>query len=271
MPIVELHDATDARVGDYRGVRDPALARTGGYFVAEGRQVVAELLAGARFPPRSVLVTPAARDALGDTLEAALDARPDLPVYLAPPALVQALSGFHIHQGCLAIGERRPDPPWRGVAAAPRLLVLEAVGNPDNVGGLFRNARALGAGGVLLGPGCADPLYRKAIRTSMGAALAVPFAHVADLPAALAALAADGRVVMAATPSPGARPLHEAAVAAAGRAVAVVVGHEGGGLSPETLAACQVHARIPMADGVDSINVATAAAVILYELAAHGA
>jgi tRNA G18 (ribose-2'-O)-methylase SpoU len=270
VPIVELRDAADPRVADYRGVRDPALARDGGYFIAEGRQVVAELLAGGRFAARSVLVTPTARDALGDTLAGALDARPNLPVYLAPPPLVQALSGFHIHQGCLAIGERGADAPWTTVAEAPRLLALEAVGNPDNVGGIFRNARALGAGGVLLGPGCADPLYRKAIRTSMGAALAVPFAHVGDLTATLAALATGGHVVMAATPAAGARPLGEVAAAVAGRSVAVVLGHEGDGLSAGALAACATHVRIPMVTGVDSINVATAAAVVLYELARHG-
>ena len=270
MPIVELRDAADPRVADYRGVRDPALALEGRYFIAEGRQVVAELLEGGRFPARSVLVTPAARDALGDALARGLAARPGLPVYLAPPALVQDLSGFHIHQGCLAIGERRDDPPWQQVAAATRLLVLEAVGNPDNVGGLFRNARALGAGGVLLGPGCADPLYRKAIRTSMGAALAVPFARVDDLRATLAALGGEGRATVAATPSPRARPVREVAAAVGSRPVALVLGHEGDGLSPAALDACEMHARIPMVAGVDSINVSAAAAVMLYELDRDG-
>jgi tRNA G18 (ribose-2'-O)-methylase SpoU len=270
VPIVELRDTADPRVADYRGVRDPALARGAGYFIAEGRQVVAELLDGVRFPPRSVLVTPAARDALGGALARALAARPALPVYLVPHALVQDLSGFHIHQGCLAIGERRPDPAWQEVAAASRLLLLEAVGNPDNVGGLFRNARALGAGGVLLGPGCADPLYRKAIRTSMGAALTVPFARVDDLAGTIAALAAAGHATVAATPSLRARTARATAAAIGDRPVALVLGHEGDGLSAAALEACEMHARVPMTAGVDSINVSVAAAVLLYELARNG-
>lgn len=267
MPIIHLSDPGDPRVADYHGVRNPALVRQGGFFIAEGRQVVGQLLTGRRFPVRSVLVTDPARRAL----DRELSARSDLPVYLVPPALVQELTGFHIHQGCLAVGVRTAGASWREIAGgATRLLALEAVGNPDNVGGLFRNARAFGAGGVLLGPGCADPLYRKAIRTSMGAALQVPFAPLPEWPDELCALRSDGWAVVAATPSADAQPLGEAAGALRGRRVAIVLGHEGDGLSAGALGACEIRARIPMAAGIDSLNVAAAAAIILYELTRDG-
>ena len=171
MPIIELDDPGDQRVANYQGVRDPELVRRGDIFIAEGRQIVSELLTAQRFPVQSVLVTKTARHALAD----ALSAHPQLPVYVVPPQLVHEIAGFHIHQGCLAIGSREVGASWQEIATTTsRLLVLEGVGNPDNVGGIFRNARAFSAGGVLLGPGCADPLYRKAIRTSMGATLDMP-------------------------------------------------------------------------------------------------
>jgi tRNA G18 (ribose-2'-O)-methylase SpoU len=262
VPILELTDPGDPRIADYHGVRDPDLVRQGGIFIAEGRQVVGQLMAGRRFPVRSVLLTETAREALADVLAT----RPEVPVFVVPSPLVRELAGFHIHQGCLAIGTRRPARSWHEVASpATHLLALEAVGNPDNIGGLFRNARAFGTGGVLLGPGCADPLYRKAIRTSMGAALEVPFATVAEWPQALTALRSDGWAVVAATPSGGALPVRQAAARLENRRVVVVLGHEGTGLSAEALKVCEIRARVPMTAGVDSLNVAAAAAVILYE------
>lgn len=267
MPIIELTDPGDPRLADYRSVRDPELARTGGIFIAEGRQVVSQLLAGHRFPARSVLVTDATRRALATDLAD----RPDLPVYLVPPTLVHEVAGFHIHQGCLAVGARLPLPSWRNVAdGASRLLALEAVGNPDNVGGLFRNARAFCAGGVLLGPGCADPLYRKSIRTSMGGALQVPFAQPADWPGVLKTLRTEGWKVVGATPAPAARPLRDAAATLARERVVIVLGHEGKGLTGAALDASSEHVRIPMVPGVDSLNVATVGAIFLYELARYG-
>lgn len=257
-----IADAGDPRCAAYRNLPDPELAARRGRFVAEGRLVVRRLLAGSRFAVESVMVTEPALAAVADLLAA----RPDLPVYVVPQAVMNDVTGFNIHRGCLAMGERPPVPPWPTLAAAVRrLLVLERIGNADNVGAAFRNAAALGAGGVLLGPACADPLYRKAIRTSMGAALTLPFARAHPWPDVLGALRSNGWAVVALTPR-GDTPLPEIATAGNDRPVAIVVGHEGEGLTGEALAACSHRVRIPMAAGADSVNVATAAAIALYEL-----
>jgi tRNA G18 (ribose-2'-O)-methylase SpoU len=190
-----------------------------------------------------------------------------MPVYVVPQHVMNAIAGFNIHRGCLALGERPPAGDWRELARhARRLAVLERIGDADNVGSIFRNSAAFGIDGVLIGPSCADPLYRKAIRTSMGAALSMPFARVDDWPEALTTLSRMGYALVAMTPDAAAPPLREVAVLAAERAVAVVLGHEGEGLAPAALAACRYRARIPMAAGADSLNVATAAAIAFYEL-----
>lgn len=268
MPVIRIDDPADARLEEYRNVPDPDLIEKRGVFVAEGRLVVARLLGDSRFRARSVLVTDAARHAMTDVLNLGVQAETnDLPVYVVPQWVINAVTGFNIHRGCLAIGERAAVPAWQQVAAgARRLVVIERVANADNVGAIFRHAAAFGVDGVLLEPRCTDPLYRKAIRTSMGAALHVPFARMEPWPSALGELRAQGWSLVALTPtaertlqgvvarlSPDAKP-------------ALVLGHEGDGLSPETLASCDVHARIPMAVGVDSLNVATACAIALYEL-----
>jgi tRNA G18 (ribose-2'-O)-methylase SpoU len=246
----------DPRLADYRDVRDgDALARRG-LFVAEGQLVVRQLLAS-RFVARSILVTDAALDALGAAV-------PDVvPMYVGSRAAVEAVVGYAFHHGCLALGERGTEvaPP----TASPMLVALEHVSNPDNVGGIFRNALAFGAGGVLLSPGCADPLYRKAIRVSLGATLAVPFAHADDWQARLAALRAAGHTIVALTPSADAVPLD--AFAWPSRPV-LVVGAEGPGLRAETRAAADVAVRIPMAAGVDSLNASTASGIALHAWAA---
>jgi tRNA G18 (ribose-2'-O)-methylase SpoU len=231
-------------------------------FVAEGRLVVTRLLRSSRYTVRSIMVTETAYAAIREVI----DARADVPVYLVSQQTMNRVSGFNIHRGCLALGERPPLQNWCELAAASRtLVVLERVGNADNVGALFRNAAALGADAVLLGPACADPLYRKAIRTSMAAALTMPFAPVGDWPQALQELRAGGWSTVALTPAPSAIPADEMR---AGRHErwAVVVGHEGEGLTAAALAACDHRVRIPMARGTDSVNVATAAAIALYEL-----
>jgi tRNA G18 (ribose-2'-O)-methylase SpoU len=180
---------------------------------------------------------------------------------------MNAVGGFNLHRGCLALAERPSRPSWAELAGrATRLVVLEAVGDADNVGAIFRCAAAFGAGAVLLGPSCADPLYRKAIRTSMAATLSVPFARAEPWPDALAALAAMQWNVVGLTPRADAPPLWEAAAAGRRRRVALVVGHEGDGLSPSALRACTALARIPMAPGVESLNVAVSVGVALYEL-----
>jgi tRNA G18 (ribose-2'-O)-methylase SpoU len=262
VPIVSIDASSDVRLDDYRNVPDADLLERHGIFVAEGRLVVRRLLTETALAVRSILVTPAACASLSD----ALAARPELTVYVVPQTVMDGVSGFNIHRGCLAIGERPVPVPWHDLAvAASTIVVLERVSNADNVGGIFRNAAAFGAGAVLLDPVSTDPLYRKAIRTSMGAGLIVPFARLEPWPDALRQLRGRGIVLVAMTPS-SATPIRECAHALAGTRVAVVLGHEGDGLSTATLDLCDHRARIPIAPGVDSLNVSSAAAIALYEL-----
>jgi tRNA G18 (ribose-2'-O)-methylase SpoU len=261
VPPESISDAGDPRLADYRNVPDPDLLRDRGVFIAEGRLVVRRLLTASRFPVRSVLVTETACRALGDVLAAT-----PVPVYVVPPALLGEISGFNVHRGCLAVGERQPERDWRALAAmSRRLVILEHVGDPDNVGSIFRNAVAFGADGVLLDEASTDPLYRKAIRTSMGAALSLPFARMDEWPGSLAALREQGFVTIGLVPS-APRTIRDVATSVAGSRIGLLLGHEGEGLSPGAMAHCDHLARIPMAAGIDSLNVATAAAVALYEL-----
>ena len=193
--------------------------------------------------------------------------RPDLPVYVVPPPLMGGITGFNIHRGCLAIGERPRPSAWQDlVTGAKTIVVLERVANADNVGGVFRNAAAFGAEAVLLDAVSTDPLYRKAIRTSMGAALLVPFARAEPWPAVLHDLRERGFVVIGLTPAESAADIRATLDAVERRPVAIVVGHEDEGLSRDALDACEHRARIPIASGVDSLNVATASALALYEV-----
>jgi tRNA G18 (ribose-2'-O)-methylase SpoU len=264
--VVRIDAPDDERLADYRNIPDGELVTRRGLFVAEGRLTVRRLLEESRLRTRSVMVT----DAAHAGLDATLAARPDVPVYRVPQAVMDAVAGFNIHRGCLAVGERPAARSWEDLASNARtVVVLEQVGNADNVGGIFRNAVALGADAVLLGPGCADPLYRKAIRTSMGAALLMPFADAAPWPGMLTGLRARGFAVVALTTSAAALLLREAMSRLDGRPAALVLGHEGDGLTNEALDACELHARIPMTL-LDSLNVASAAAIALYELGQAG-
>ena len=263
MPVYAIDDLADARLDEYRNIPDPDLVTRSGLFVAEGRLVVRRLLLESVLQTRSVMVT---RNAC-ESLEAAFRARPDVPVYVVPQALIGRITGFNIHRGCLAVGDRPRQAPWLDIAApATTIVALERVANADNVGGVFRNALAFGVGAVLLDPASTDPLYRKAIRTSMGASLLVPFARMEPWLDALHELRRQGVLLVALTPSAMAAPLRECAVHVRGRRAAIVLGHEGDGLTMAALAACDHHARIPMVSGVDSLNVASAAAIALYAL-----
>ena len=261
MAAIAVHDLDDPLLADYRNVPDGQLLRGRGIFVAEGRLVVRRLLTGSRFAARSVLVTPAAYGGLADVL-----AERDVPAYVATQELLNGITGINMHRGCLAIGERGASMPRDSVvAAASPLVLLERVANPDNVGATFRNAAAFGAGGVLLDPACVDPLYRKAIRTSMGTALSMPFARAEPWPETLQELRKAGLTLIGLT-TRAAHTIAEVAVRTSGRRIALLLGSEGEGLSAAALAACDERARVPMATGVDSLNVATAGAVALYEL-----
>jgi tRNA G18 (ribose-2'-O)-methylase SpoU len=257
---IRIDAADDDRLSDFRNVPDPELLTRLGLFVAEGRLVVARLLASG-LHTRSVLVT---EPALA-SLEELLTDQP-VPVYVVTQTVMNAVAGFNFHRGCLAIGVRPPARSWRDIAGgAARLVVLERVSNVDNIGSIFRNAAAFGADGILLQADCADPLYRKAIRTSMAASLTVPYAR-APWPEMLRELAADGWATAAMTPAADAPLLRNLAPTLRDRRVAIVLGHEGEGLTDEALQVCTHRARIAMANGVDSVNVATAAAIALYEI-----
>jgi tRNA G18 (ribose-2'-O)-methylase SpoU len=261
--VIAVDDADDDRLADFTAVSDPDLARTRGLFIAEGRLVVRRLLTESSLTTRAVLVTPTALKAVED----AVATKPPVPVFVVPQDVMDRVAGFHIHRGCLAAGERPPAGDWRArVAAAQRAVVLERVGDADNVGAIFRSAAALGADTVLMGPSCADPLYRKAIRTSMGAALTLPFAGAEPWPSILADLVQQGWAVAALTPAADAMTLREFSSAARQRRVAVVLGHEGDGLTEAARTTCAYRVRIPISASVDSLNVATAAAIALYEL-----
>ena len=262
--IEPVRDADDPRIAAYRDVPDAELVRSRGLFVAEGRHVVRRVIEDGRYRVQSLLVSEAARRALEPLIAAVA---PGVPIYVCDAADFLGITGHHLHRGCLALVER---PPARSIDAviadAALIVVLEAVGNADNVGGVFRNAAAFGAAGVILSPTCCDPLYRKAIRTSMGAALRVPFARAGDWPGVLSQVRAAGFTIVALTPrEPSelldafrARPRHDR--------VALVVGTEGTGLTPSVEATADYRVRIPTNAGVDSLNLAVAAGIALYAL-----
>jgi tRNA G18 (ribose-2'-O)-methylase SpoU len=271
--LLPIEHLDDPRVAAYRSLRDPELLAGSGLFVVEGRLGVRRLLLESRFRPRSLFLTRSALAGLADAV-AALPA--SAPVYLASRALLCEVVGYNLHRGCLAAAERGlpcgPEAVLEACRAASRpLVVLEDVTNPENVGNVFRNAHAFGAGGVWLTARCADPLYRKATRVSMGATLRLPFARIGGgVAAALAEARAAGFAAVALTPRPPAEPIEAVAVRLAGARLALVFGTESEGLSAAALAAADVRARIPLAPGVDSLNVATASGIALHRLAAAG-
>lgn len=248
---------------------DDRALRSQGLFLAEGRLVVSRVLASPEWRVRRVFLTRAAEEALAPVLAAIEPARrPQIDV-MSGDALDEA-GGFHFHQGCLAWVERQPSRAWTELLPlrplVERIVILEAVRDPDNVGSIFRGALALGASAVLLGPGCADPYYRKTIRTSMAAVISVPFAPAAPWPEALVAARERGFEVVALTPAAEADALPDAAAELASRPVALVVGSEGDGLSADVRSRASRLVRVPMSAGVDSLNVATSTAIALYAL-----
>jgi len=256
--MIPVDDPADERIAAYRHVGDHEALRARGLFVAEGRLVVQRLLEDGRFAVESVLVTPAAQASLGAVLDASR-----APVLVCPATVLNAVTGYNFHRGCLALA-RRPAAPEsvQALCGADRLLVLEGVGNPDNVGGIFRSALALGAGGIVLDERSGDPLYRKAIRTSMAATLRVPFAR-APLSDALAIMRSHGFQLLALTPSPDAGDVRDVIPAAK---TALLLGAEGGGLSNDALDSADIRVRIPIDAAADSLNVAVAAGIAMHSL-----
>lgn len=267
MPLLRITDPADPRVDDYRTLRDAELRKryehAEGVFIAEGPNVVRELIAS-RYPTLSLLCDPRRAEELGP-----LVAGTDVPVFVVERDVLYELVAFRAHQGALACGGRLPlRRPDEVTAGARRLLVLEAMNDHENMGALFRTARALGTDGVLLGAGCADPLYRRCVRVSMGHVLHVPHAPVGTLPESLSALRDAGLVTIALTPDPTAPAIDEVD---ASRRLALLLGAEGPGLARATIEAADVRARIPMTEGVDSLNVAATAAIALHVLRPAGA
>lgn len=264
-----IDDPDDPRLADYAGLKDAALradeaAGRRGVFNAEGELIV-RMLAASRFPVRSLLMTPNRVAGLRDLIDRLPAA---VPVYTVTPAVMERLVGFQFHRGVLGCGERLPGPGLEEIAALARaLVVLEDLTNAENVGAAFRNTAALaGAGGaVLLSPACCDPLYRKAIRVSMGHVLRVPYARLEPWPGGLGRLKKLGFTVVALTPDPGARDIRSIGAGEAGRP-ALVLGTEGGGLTPRAFAEADLRVRIPIAAGADSLNISVACAVALSRL-----
>ncbi len=263
MDAVRLDDPGDDRIADYRALTDVEL-RTRfeppqGLFIAEGELVLRRALrAGYRL--RSVLIDAKRVDQLSDVDTGTA------PVYAASLDVLREITGFHVHRGVLASFHRRELPSVAGVlAGARRVAVLEDINNHTNLGAIFRAAAGLGMDAVLLSPSCADPLYRRSVRVSMGEVFAVPYARFTAWPAGLDALREAGFSVVALTPGPDSVPLDELDPAVRERP-ALLLGAEGAGLTRQALARSDVYAGIPMSGGVDSLNVAAAAAIAFWEL-----
>jgi tRNA G18 (ribose-2'-O)-methylase SpoU len=259
--LVHVRDPDDPRLADYRDLRDVQLRRSlevaEGLFIAEGEKVVRRaVLAG--HDARSFLMAPRWIDGLADVLGLS-----DAACYVVPEELAEKVTGFHVHRGALASLRRRPLPGLDTVLEGARtVVVLEDVVDHTNIGAAFRSAAALGVDAVLLSPRCADPLYRRSVKVAMGAVFSLPWTRVEQWYDALPVLSARGFRTVALTPAPDAVTI-EQAVSGADR-LALVVGTEGGGLSPRWLSSADVRALIPMAAGIDSLNLAAATAVACY-------
>jgi tRNA G18 (ribose-2'-O)-methylase SpoU len=261
---LHVETADDPRVAEYSAVPDAQLLRTRGLFVAEGRLVVQRLVEDGRYRIRSLLLSEAAHAALSSTVERLSR---DVPVLVCRAEAFSSITGYNIHRGCLALVERPPAARVDEVlSGAQTVVVLEAVTNADNVGGVFRNAAAFGAEAVLLSPTCCDPLYRKAIRTSMGATLRVPFSRLEPWPGAIATLRRHGFAVVALTPREPARTIDAMASAGRPERIALLLGTEGAGLSAAAESAADQRVRIPIGPEVDSLNLAVAAGIALSRL-----
>ncbi|MFL6157861.1 MAG: TrmH family RNA methyltransferase [Marmoricola sp.] len=258
---IEIDDPGDPRLADYRDLRDVQLREhlevENGLFLAEGEKVIRRAV-GAGFTVRSFLMSPSRWDALADVLDGN-----DVPAYVLSEELVEQVAGFHVHRGALASVDRGTPRSLDDVLASARsVLVLEDVVDHTNVGAIFRAGAALGFDAVLLAPRCADPLYRRSVKVGMGAVFTMPWTRLTDWHGVLEDLAARGFTTVALTLAPGAAAIEDA-VAGVDR-IALVLGSEGHGLSARWEASAERRAIIPMAAGIDSLNVAAATAVACY-------
>ncbi|CAM3856801.1 RNA methyltransferase [Nocardiopsis rhodophaea] len=267
MSVIEVPDPSDERLADYVRLRDVNLRKSleaeHGLFMAEGEKVIRRALR-AGFEPRSMLLTERRRNALDDVRESV-----DAPLYIVSEDVAASLVGFDLHRGALASFRRRPLPAVDDVLrGARRVVVLEDIVDHTNVGAIFRSASGLGIDAILLAPRCADPLYRRSVKVSMGAVFTQPYTRLDDWYGGLQTVRERGFGLLALTPGAGSLPLADALDRAGrDRPIALLLGTEGDGLSSHWLDQADVGVRIPMAGrDVDSFNVTAAAAIACYEL-----
>lgn len=287
--VVRVEDPGDERLADYLHLTDVALRRklepASGLYMAESSNVIARAVA-AGHRPRSFLMAPRWLESMASVIAEATGAGADpaaadggraepVPVFVAEEPVLREVTGFHLHRGALAAMHRPELPTVEEILDVParepapgrprrrRLVVLEDIVDHTNVGAIFRSAAAMGAHGVLVSPSCADPLYRRSVRVSMGGVFQVPWTRASSWPGDLAVLRAAGYTTAALALTADAVGLDEVTDRLEGD-VALVLGAEGDGLAARTIAACDLAVKIPMAGGVDSLNVAAAAAVALW-------
>jgi tRNA G18 (ribose-2'-O)-methylase SpoU len=263
-PVVDVADPFDPRLDDFRDLnsvdRRPDLPTGKGLVIAEGVLVVQRMLAS-RFAARALMGTDRRLGELAADLHGVA-----APYYRVPADVMAEVVGFHLNRGVLASASRARELSVEQVLDGARTVaVLEGVNDHENLGSIFRHAAGLGVDAVVFGTGCADPLYRRAVRVSMGHALLVPYARTQSWPTDLELLRDNGFRLLAMTPAVSARPLADAMSTVADDKVAILVGAEGPGLAERTMRAADIRVRIPMSRGTDSLNVATAAALAFYE------
>jgi tRNA G18 (ribose-2'-O)-methylase SpoU len=266
MAFIIVESARDSRLSGYRAVTRPRELAARGVFAAESRLVVERVLGDRRYEIESILVNDAAQRALAPVL--ANDER-DVPVYVVLASVMRELTGHDFHRGCVALVRRPRAVSFVELTSHARsLLVLDGVADPDNVGAVFRSAAAFGVDAVVLGPGTGDPLYRKAIRTSVASTLRVPFARLSGpaWPVELGRLRERGFELVALTPREPALDIEEYRARCAGCPIALLVGSEGAGLCEAVLELADYRVRIPMVAEVDSLNLAVAAGIALARL-----
>ncbi|WP_445525161.1 TrmH family RNA methyltransferase [Streptomyces cyslabdanicus] len=264
--LITVEDPDDPRLRDYTDLTDVELRRrrepAEGLFIAEGEKVIRRAR-DAGYEMRSMLLSAKWVDALRDVIDELT-----APVHVVSPELAERVTGYHVHRGALASMQRKPLPDATELLrTARRVAVMESVNDHTNIGAIFRSAAALGMDAVLLSPDCADPLYRRSVKVSMGAVFSVPYARLDTWPGGLASVHEAGFTLLALTPDDRAKTLDEAAPHRMDR-VALMLGAEGSGLSTRALKAADEWVRIPMSHGVDSLNVGAAAAVAFYAVTA---
>lgn len=249
--VIEIEDTLDPRLDDFRGLRERG-RESDDYFIVEGLTTIERLLTS-KYPVRSLLLTPATHARLAGQLG-------DATVYLISAQAMSSVAGVNLHRGAVASASRLPFTPLESVIdTARRIVMLEGINDHENLGAIARTARGLGVDALVLDPTCADPFYRRSVRVSMGELLHLPIVRCGAWETALDEVAAAGFEIWALTPSPNAIDIFEMTTP---QRWAVVVGAEGRGLRAETLARC-TNVRIPMRNGVDSLNVGHAVAVAL--------